>query len=69
MSYDQRLQRYAELAKERAIVTLADGRTARLVYWPALPSPGYQRRSKGARCRVMLPSGAMLSVPCSEVRW
>ncbi len=66
MSFDQVA---VDIAKRRGIVSLADGRTARLVHWPALPSPGYRKRSRGARAVVLLPSGAHLSVPCEEVRW
>lgn len=48
-------------AAARGLVRLADGRTARLVRWPASAPIG--RRSKGEKARVQLPSGAYLSVP------
>lgn len=46
-------------AQARTIVRLKDGRTARLVAVPARS----QRRSKGAKARVLLSSGAYLSIP------
>lgn len=49
-------------AKARAVVVLADGRSARLV---SLPGP--RRRKTGARARVQLPSGAFLSVPVDSI--
>ena len=50
-------------AARRVVVRLSDGRTARLVAVPARS----QRRSKGARARVVLASGAFLSVPVDEL--
>lgn len=52
-----------EDAASRKVVRLADGRTARLV---AIPAPS-QRRSKGAKARVQLQSGAHLSVPVTDI--
>lgn len=49
---------YAD-AKNRRPVRLPDGRTARLIY---LPGGASARVSVGARARVLLPSGAVLSV-------
>lgn len=46
-------------AKNRVPVRLSDGRTARLLY---LPGGHSARVSAGARARVLLPSGAVLSV-------
>ena len=49
-------------AKARRIVRLADGRTARLVYWPI---PRERRRAvvrKGAKAIVLLPGGKYLGV-------
>lgn len=47
-----------EHAAARRIVRLPDGRTARLIAVPA----SSQRRSKGAKARVQLQSGKVLSV-------
>lgn len=43
-------------AQQRALVRLPDGRTARLLSVPGA------RRANGAKARVQLPSGAVLSV-------
>lgn len=50
-------------AAERRVVRLADGRTGRLLSVPAQSS----HRSAGAKARVELPSGAVVSVPMSEL--
>lgn len=50
-------------AAERRVVRLPDGRTGRLVAVPARS----QRRSKGAKARVVLSSGAHLSVPVADL--
>jgi hypothetical protein len=52
------------LAHQRAVVTLLDGRTGRLIYWP----PGHGCGRKGARPKVQLPSGAVLAVHTWEVQ-
>jgi hypothetical protein len=52
-----------EDAAARRVVRLVDGRTARLVAVPAQS----QKRSKGAKARVMLSSGAHLSVAVSDL--
>ena len=59
-------------AQNRAVVRLADGRTARLLYWPiAVDSrrndPTQPRRRRGAKARVLLPSGAVITVPTDQV--
>ena len=51
-------------AADRAIVRLADGRTARLLYVPDRSARG----SQGRHVRVVLPSGAVLSVDAGSVR-
>lgn len=51
-------------ALDRAVVRLADGRTARLAYWPDRSA---RRRSPGAKARVILPSGRWLSVDLESV--
>lgn len=50
-------------AAERRVVRLADGRTGRLLRVPAQSS----RRSSGAKVRVELASGAVISVPVDQV--
>lgn len=52
-------------AKHRQPVRLPDGRTARLV---CLPGGDTERRRNGSRARVLLPSGAYLSVPAADLR-
>lgn len=52
-----------EDAAERRTVRLPDGRTARLVAMPAQST----RRSKGAKARVVLPSGKHLSFPVADL--
>lgn len=51
------------LAKTRAIVQLADGRTGRLISWPIPPEERRKPvRSLGRRAKVELAGGAMVSV-------
>lgn len=50
-------------AAERRVVTLTDGRTGRLMSVPSQSS----HVSQGAKARVLLPSGAVISVPLSEL--
>lgn len=61
----------AKAAKARAVVRLADGRTGRLIYWPlpvsARKDGPARHGTRGARARVQLPSGAVLSVDPAEV--
>jgi hypothetical protein len=51
-------------AAARAPVRLVDGRTGRLLMWPAGRDA---RRSQGAKARVLLPSGAVLFIPTTDV--
>ena len=53
-----------EDAEARRVVRLPDGRTGRLLSIPAQSSS----RSAGAKARVQLSSGAVLSVPLSLLR-
>lgn len=50
-------------AATRRVVRLADGRTGRLLSVPA----GSSHVSAGAKARVLLASGAVVSVPMSEL--
>ena len=50
-------------AAERRVVTLPDGRTGRLLSVPAQSS----HVSSGAKARVLLPSGAVISVPLADL--
>lgn len=50
-------------AAERRVVRLVDGRTGRLLSVPAQSS----HVSAGAKARVQLQSGAVISVPTSEL--
>ena len=55
-------------AKASALVRLADGRHATLIFWPlpqAVRQPG--RRSPGAKAKVRLTSGTHLSVLPGDV--
>lgn len=59
-------------AAARRAVRLRDGRTARLVQVPPpgpprTPEEAAGRRHKGAKARVLLPSGSYLSVPLGEL--
>lgn len=61
-------------AKNRGVVVLSDGRTARLFHWPnpapisGAPSVPAKRRSRGRRAVVELQSGAKLSVEPASLR-
>lgn len=65
----------AKAAKARAVVRLPDGRTGRLLYWPIpdndrISDPFAVRRdrhTRGARARVELPGGAIVSVDLDDV--
>lgn len=59
---EQQRQRVVDAA-ERRVVRLADGRTGRLLSVPAHSS----HVSQGAKARVILQSGAIVSVPLSEL--
>lgn len=52
-------------AERRAVVHLDDGRTGRLLCIPAISN----RRSAGAKARVVIPSGAVVSVPVEQIMW
>lgn len=51
------------LARDRAMVILDSGRTARLVRWPGR----HTEASRGQRARVQFESGRSLTVPCGQV--
>lgn len=61
----------AKAAKARAVVRLPDGRTGRLIYWPlpvsARKDGPARHGTRGARARVQLPSGAVISVDPTDV--
>lgn len=50
-------------ARDRATVTLADGRTGSLIYWP--PTEEWRRGKK--RPRVLLPWGAYITVDADQI--
>ncbi len=52
------MSEFYAVAKARGLVRLADGTTARLVYFP-----GTRQRKAGGKAKVQRPSGAWLSVP------
>lgn len=52
-------------AQRRALVHMDDGRTARLLRIPAISN----RRSAGAKARIVIPSGAVVSVPVDQIVW
>lgn len=64
---DRRAERMARPrpvhAEQRRVVRLADGRTGRLFSVPSQSS----HVSNGAKARVLLASGAVISVPLSDV--
>jgi hypothetical protein len=54
-----------EVAQRRGVVRLPDGRTGRLIYWPIAPDKRRAPRGRGkggARAKVQLPSGAVVTV-------
>jgi len=53
-----------DAARRRAEVELPDGRRGFLMYWPAKS----RVKSKGSKARVVLETGAFLSVPVDDVR-
>jgi hypothetical protein len=62
---DQTDWHMVDAAKNRAVVRLRDGRTARLVYWPA--STVDVSRVTGARARVELRTGVYVSIDVGDV--
>lgn len=56
------MSEFYAVAKARGLVRLADGTTARLVYFP-----GTRDRRNGGKAKVQRPSGAWLSVPAESL--
>ncbi len=59
-----------DVAKNRGIVRLADGRTGHLIYWPIAPEkrdPATGRRPRGGQAVVQIPGGSYINVMVDEI--